>query len=86
MFRKNFYIWIANDEPHNIVKIADFNDVSSYYPNGQVLELQWAKGEYGGLVALIESERKKKNMKKSKEYTYFFELDGSYVGLFLVGR
>lgn len=60
MFGKNFYIWIANDEPCNIVKIADFNDAGSYYPNGQVLELQWAKKvSMEDWVALIESEKEK---------------------------
>ena len=60
MFGKNFYIWIANDEPCNIVKIADFNDAGSYYPNGQVLELEWAKKvSMEDWVALIESEKEK---------------------------
>lgn len=60
MFGKDFYIWIANDDTCKIVKIEDFNDVGSYYPNGQILELQWAKKvskeDWG---ALIESERDK---------------------------
>lgn|GEM_PF-7033097 len=60
LFGKKFYIWIANDDTCNVVKIKDFNDVGSYYPNGQILELQWAKKvSVADWEALIESEKDK---------------------------
>lgn len=60
LFGKSFYIWIAADEPCNIVRIEDYNDVGSYYPNGQILELQWTKKvSVADWEALIESEKKK---------------------------
>lgn len=60
LFGKSFFIWIAHDDTGNIMKIEDNNDVGSYYPNGQIIELQWAKKVSAEeWEALIESEKDK---------------------------